>query len=71
MKWKEVAEIIKKVWEKDIKVDDGRYYKNHIKNVLEFTNKNRSKAAEILHISRVNLISKIKKYKIKHKKSNG
>ncbi|NJD22843.1 MAG: sigma-54-dependent Fis family transcriptional regulator [Melioribacter sp.] len=38
--------------------------KNHIKNVLEFTNKNRSKAAEILHISRVNLISKIKKYKI-------
>jgi len=38
--------------------------KNHIKNVLEFTNMNRSKAAEILHISRVNLISKIKKYKI-------
>ena len=38
--------------------------KDHIKQVLEFTNKNRSKAAEILHISRVNLISKIKKYKI-------
>ena len=38
--------------------------KKHIKHVLEFTNKNRSKAAEILHISRVNLISKIKKYKI-------
>jgi len=38
--------------------------KIHIKHVLEFTNSNRSKAAKILHISRVNLISKIKKYKI-------
>jgi DNA-binding NtrC family response regulator len=38
--------------------------KNHIKVVLEFVNHNRTKAAEILHISRVNLIAKIKKYKL-------
>jgi DNA-binding NtrC family response regulator len=36
--------------------------KNHIKKVLDFTNGNRTKAAEILGISRVNLIAKIKKY---------
>ncbi len=34
----------------------------HIKKVLDFTNFNKSKASEILGISRVNLISKIKKY---------
>ena len=36
--------------------------KIHIKKVLEFTNRNNTKAAEILGISRVNLIAKIKKY---------
>jgi len=39
--------------------------KIHIKQVLEFTNKNRSRAADILGISRVNLIAKIKKYELK------
>ena len=38
--------------------------KEHIQKVLEYTGMNRSKAAEILGISRVNLISKIKKYRI-------
>jgi DNA-binding NtrC family response regulator len=36
--------------------------KEHIHKVLEFTNNNRTKASEILGISRVNLIAKIKKY---------
>ncbi len=36
--------------------------KRHLKKILEFTNMNRTKAAEILGISRVNLIAKIKKY---------
>jgi DNA-binding NtrC family response regulator len=36
--------------------------KGHIKKVLQFTGNNRTKAAEILGISRVNLLSKIKKY---------
>lgn len=38
--------------------------KCHIRQVLEFTNHNRSKASEILGISRVNLIAKIKKYEL-------
>lgn len=38
--------------------------KNHIRHVLEFVNQNRTRAAEILHISRANLIAKIKKYKL-------
>lgn len=38
--------------------------KNHIKKVLDYTKWNRSKAAEILKISRVTLISKIKKYNL-------
>ncbi|MEW6193709.1 MAG: sigma-54 dependent transcriptional regulator [Bacteroidota bacterium] len=38
--------------------------KEHIIKVLEFTNNNRTKAAEILGISRVNLIAKVKKYNI-------
>ncbi|RJP70991.1 MAG: sigma-54-dependent Fis family transcriptional regulator [Ignavibacteriales bacterium] len=38
--------------------------KQHIKKVLEFTNNNKTKAAEILDISRVNLIAKIKKYEL-------
>ncbi len=38
--------------------------KEQIKKVLNFTNKNRTKAAGILGISRVNLIAKIKKYNI-------
>lgn len=38
--------------------------KEHIKKILEYTNQNRTKASEILGISRVNLISKIKKYEL-------
>ncbi len=38
--------------------------KEHLQKVLQFTNNNRTKAAEILGISRVNLIAKIKKYGI-------
>ncbi|MCK9209712.1 MAG: sigma-54 dependent transcriptional regulator [Ignavibacteriaceae bacterium] len=38
--------------------------KEQIKKVLNFTNKNRTKAAGIFGISRVNLIAKIKKYNI-------
>lgn len=38
--------------------------KNHIKKVLVFTNNNKTKAAELLGISRVNLIAKAKKYEI-------
>ena len=38
--------------------------KKHIKRVLSYTNVNKTKAAKILGISRVNLISKIKKYEI-------
>ncbi len=38
--------------------------KLHIKKVLEFTGNNRTKSAEILGISRVNLLSKIKKYNL-------
>ncbi len=40
--------------------------KDHISKVLEFTNNNKTKAAEILGISRVNLIAKIKKYNLGH-----
>ena len=36
--------------------------KNHIQKVLAFTNFNKTKAAELLGISRVNLIAKAKKY---------
>ena len=36
--------------------------KDHIKRILEYTNSNKTKAAEFLGISRVNLIAKIKKY---------
>ncbi len=38
--------------------------KEHIKKVLAYTNNNKTKAAEILGISRVGLISKIKNYRI-------
>lgn len=38
--------------------------REHIKNVLEHTGGNRTKTAAILGISRVSLISKIKKYKL-------
>lgn len=38
--------------------------KEHIKKVLEYTHSNKTMAAEILGISRVNLIAKIKKYKL-------
>lgn len=41
--------------------------KVHIKKVLDFTSGNRTKAADILGISRVNLLAKIKKYEIKKK----
>ncbi|MBS3945550.1 MAG: sigma-54-dependent Fis family transcriptional regulator [Melioribacter sp.] len=40
--------------------------KDHISKVLEFTNHNKTKAAEILGISRVNLIAKIKKYNLEN-----
>lgn len=36
--------------------------KEHIRNVLHYTNNNKTRAASILGISRVNLLSKIKKY---------
>jgi two-component system response regulator HydG len=36
----------------------------HIQKVLQHTHYNNTKAAEILGISRVNLISKIKKYNL-------
>ncbi len=39
--------------------------RNHIMRVLQFTENNRTKAAEILRISRVNLLAKIKKYELK------
>ena len=38
--------------------------KEHIRKILKFANNNRTKAAEILGISRVNLIAKIKKYSL-------
>jgi len=38
--------------------------KEHIRKVLEHTDGNRTRAAEVLGISRVNLIAKIKKYEI-------
>src|SRR3989339_111259 len=38
--------------------------KEHIGKILRFANNNRTKAAEILGISRVNLIAKIKKYSL-------
>ncbi|MDP4175386.1 MAG: sigma-54 dependent transcriptional regulator [Bacteroidota bacterium] len=43
-------------------LDDAE--KNYIQKVLHYTNNNRTKAAEILGISRVNLIAKIKKYNL-------
>ena len=36
--------------------------KEHIRKVLEYTRNNKTNAAKILGISRVNLIAKIKKY---------
>ncbi|MGE5681491.1 MAG: sigma-54-dependent transcriptional regulator [Bacillota bacterium] len=41
--------------------------KIHIQKVLHFTNNNRTKAARILGISRVNLIAKIEKYGLNNK----
>jgi DNA-binding NtrC family response regulator len=38
--------------------------REHIKRIIDYTNNNRTKASEILGISRVNLIAKIKKYGI-------
>ncbi len=38
--------------------------KEHIRKVLKFTGGNRTKAADILGISRVNLLAKIKKYEL-------
>jgi DNA-binding NtrC family response regulator len=38
--------------------------KEHIRKILKFANNNRTKTAEILGISRVNLIAKIKKYNL-------
>ena len=38
--------------------------KEHIKKVLSFSHWNKTKAAKILGISRVNLIAKVKKYNL-------
>jgi len=38
--------------------------KNHLRKVLSYTKGNKSKAAKMLGISRVTLLSKIKQYKI-------
>lgn len=38
--------------------------KDHIKKILNYTDNNKTKAAQILGISRVNLIAKAKKYKL-------
>ena len=38
--------------------------KHHLRKVLSYTNGNKSKAAKILGVSRVTLLSKIKQYKI-------
>jgi DNA-binding NtrC family response regulator len=38
--------------------------KDHIKKILNYTDNNKTKAAQILGISRVNLIAKVKKYKL-------
>ena len=46
----------KKIWEVE---------KEHIKKVLKYTVGNKTKAADILGISRVNLIAKVKKYELK------
>ena len=48
--------------DKSIPISLEENEKIHIKKVLEYTNRNNTKAAEILGISRVNLIAKIKKY---------
>jgi len=45
----------KKMWEVE---------KDHIQKVLKYTGNNKTKAADILGISRVNLIAKIKKYQL-------
>jgi DNA-binding NtrC family response regulator len=48
--------------EDDIPCSLSEMEKEHIDVVLHFTNNNKTKAAEILGISRVNLLAKIKKY---------
>jgi DNA-binding NtrC family response regulator len=48
--------------EDDIPRSLSEIEKEHINNVLHFTNNNKTRAAEILGISRVNLLAKIKKY---------
>jgi len=34
MKWSEASKIIKEAWEEEIEIDDGSYYKEHIKRAL-------------------------------------
>jgi len=38
--------------------------RDHIKKIVSFTGGNKTKAAQILGISRISLLSKIKKYKL-------
>ena len=38
--------------------------KDHIRKILTYTGGNRTKASQILGISRINLLTKIKKYKL-------
>jgi two-component system, NtrC family, response regulator len=38
--------------------------KDHIKKILGYTGGNKTKASQILGISRVNLLSKVKKYRL-------
>jgi DNA-binding NtrC family response regulator len=48
--------------ENDIPCSLSEIEKEHINNVLHFTNNNKTRAADILGISRVNLLAKMKKY---------
>jgi DNA-binding NtrC family response regulator len=48
--------------ENDVPCSLSEVEKEHINNVLHFTNNNKTKAADILGISRVNLLAKMKKY---------
>jgi DNA-binding NtrC family response regulator len=50
--------------ENDIPCSLSELEKEHINHVLKFTNNNKTRAADILGISRVNLLAKLKKYQL-------